>query len=253
MSKKDIFLGILGGMGPMAGVELQRRIIEKSPASKDKDHIRMICFNNTQIQDRTESYKNGYDYSSEIIDSFRMLGGLGVNIGVMACNTAHFKFDNICDKVGFQLISLIDDTFKYITEKCKGAINIGLLATDGTIKSKIYHNKFIGTNHNIIDLDNTDQETVTNVIYGKYGIKAGYINSKNKHLVMDIIYKLKAKGADKVILGCTELSLLGFNTNYVIDPMDIVSTNIVNLAYQNEEYAEGYYFKQYHSSKVINE
>jgi len=222
----EFTLGILGGMGPMAGVEFQKRIIEKMPAKMDSDHIKMICFTNPKIKDRTESIKKGDDFSNEVVRSLNLMKKFGVSVGVITCNTAHASFEKITARTSFPLINIIEETALFVANNYSFAGKIGLLATDGTIVSKIYHKALISKGIEIITPIKDNQKELMNIIYGRSGIKLGCINS-NRIKVLKIIGDLEEDGADVIILGCTELSLLGINGKYIVDPLDVVTDKII--------------------------
>ena len=225
-SDDDFILGILGGMGPMAGVELQRRIIEKMPAKTDSDHVKMICFTNPKIKDRTCCIKNGDDFSEEIIRSLDLMSGFRVSLGVITCNTAHSSFDRIIAKTSFPLVNIIKETASFVAKKYSFAGRVGLLATDGTIQSGIYHKALESEGMKIMIPREDNQREIMNIIYGRSGIKSGCINS-NKVKILKIIKELEEDGADVIILGCTELSLLGISTQGIVDPFDVVVNKII--------------------------
>ncbi|MFA6974072.1 MAG: amino acid racemase [Parcubacteria group bacterium] len=228
-SKEDFTLGILGGMGPLAGIELQRKIVENTPALGDSDHIKMVCFTNPQIKDRTKSLNEGSDFADEIIKSFNSMKSLDVNIGLIACNTAHAQFEKISANVDFPLINIINETVAYLEMKYRGLKKIGLLATDGTIKSKIYEKALKQRGFSIIVPKNSDQQKLMDIIYGFDGIKASGMSAKNTREIKTIMTNLNKKGAEAIILGCTELSVLGIKGKKIVDPLDVVSRKIVNL------------------------
>jgi aspartate racemase len=222
----ECILGILGGMGPMAGVELQKRIIEKMPAKADQDHIKMVCFTNPKIKDRTASLKKGADFSTQVIESLNLMAKFNVNLGVMTCNTAHASFDKISSKVNFPMINIIEETAVYIARKFAFAGKVGLLATDGTIQSGIYEEALKKRGLSLVVLSNDGQREVMDVIYGRSGIKSGCINS-NRVKIVSIIKNLEISGADVVILGCTELSLLGIEGKNIVDPLEVAAEVVV--------------------------
>src|SRR3989344_2637505 len=93
MVKNNFRIGILGGMGPMAGVALQKLIIEYTPASKDQDHIQVLCFTNPHIPDRTKSLKEdgGAKFLAAVAASTQVLEKAGVHCIVIPCNTSHAR------------------------------------------------------------------------------------------------------------------------------------------------------------------
>lgn len=231
---EELILGILGGMGPMAGVEFQKRIIEKMPARNDQEHIKMVCFTNPKIHDRTSRLVAGGDFSSEVVQSFNLMKEFNVSLGVMTCNTAHSNFEAISAQVDFPLINMIEETVDFIAKKYFFAGRIGILATDGTLQSGIYEKALKERGMGLVVPEDKDQKDVMDVIYGRSGIKSGCINS-NRMRIMNIMKSLETAGADVIILGCTELSLLGISGRGIIDPLDVVAEVVFKKAGIDED------------------
>ncbi|PIR06517.1 MAG: aspartate racemase [Candidatus Komeilibacteria bacterium CG11_big_fil_rev_8_21_14_0_20_36_20] len=230
MKNKDFILGILGGLGPMAGVELQKRIIMASPAKTDQEHIKMVCFTNPKIKDRTHALQKGNDFSQEVIRSLTLMSLIRVSVGIMVCNTAHADFDKIKKGVKYPLINLVLETVEYLRLKYSYYSKVGLLATDGTLQSGIYHQALAKYGFKVVAPTINGQQILMQTIYGPVGIKAGYFQN-NKRIVNNLIKKLQDNGAQIIILGCTELSLVGIKGNSVLDPLDVMAKKIVGLAY----------------------
>lgn len=229
-AKKDFILGIVGGMGPLAGIELQRKIVENTPALFDRDHIKMVCFTNPHIKDRTKSLERNEDFAEEIIKSFHSMQALKVNLGLIACNTAHAQFEKISSRVNFPLINIIHETVGYLAREYRGSKKIGLLATDGTLKSGIYAKALARQGFSLRVPEKMMQQKLMSIIYGSAGIKAKGVTAENIKAVKIIIADLSKKGAEVVLLGCTELSVLGITSRKIVDPLEVVSKKIVHLA-----------------------
>jgi aspartate racemase len=214
-------------MGPMAGVLLQKLIIENTPAEKDQDHVQVVCFTDPQIPDRTEFIKKGKtnELISAIAESIKVLENAGVDMVAMTCNTAHVCFKEIQEAVSIPILNLIENTFEKLRES--GISSVGILATDGTINSGVFSDKNIKV---IVPAEN-DQKQIMDIIYKE--IKAGNYNNPKVALQIDtLIQKLKADGAEAVILGCTELSLYYslIKEDKVFDPMDLLAKKVVELS-----------------------
>ncbi|OGZ69798.1 MAG: hypothetical protein A3D44_02975 [Candidatus Staskawiczbacteria bacterium RIFCSPHIGHO2_02_FULL_42_22] len=227
MEKGNYRIGIVGGMGPMAGVALQQLIIENTPAPRDQDHIEVVCFTNPRIPDRTKSLKEdrGEKFTKAIVDSIQILQKTGVNCILMPCNTAHVRFDQIQKAVPIPIINIIDATFREL--RGLNALTVGLLATNGTINSKIFDNS---KNVKIITPTSQEQKKVTKIIYQ---IKSGkYDNKQIASSIDSLIEKLTARGAEAIILGCTELSLYFplLKSNRVVDPLTLLAKEAVDMA-----------------------
>ncbi|ASI98788.1 cysteate racemase [Thermococcus celer] len=225
-------IGILGGMGPLATVELFRRIVEKTPARRDQEHPRIIIYDNPKIPDRTAFILgNGEDPRPELIDSAKKLESWGADFIIMPCNTAHFFAETIQRAISIPLVSMIEETAKLVREL--GLRKVGLLATDGTIKGLVYHRALLNHGISIAVPGRKDQELVMRAIYD--GVKAGNVEL-GRELLLKVAKKLE-KRVDGMIAGCTEVSVAlrpGDLSVPLIDPLDVVAEKAVRLALGEE-------------------
>lgn len=201
-------IGILGGMGPEATVDLYNHIINLTPAAKDQDHIPTLIFSNPKIPDRTASINAAE--SEKIIrylqESARVLEKGNADFIVIPCNTAHKYFTEIQDVVRIPVINMIEETVNYIIEKFTDVKEVGLLGTTGTLKMKLYQEYL--KRHNItavIPDEKIQNEYVMKAIYDF--IKAGKDINQAEMLLKEAIKSLKSPAQEKVIMGCTEIPL----------------------------------------------
>ncbi|AEC52198.1 aspartate racemase [Pyrococcus sp. NA2] len=222
-------IGILGGMGPLATADLFRRIVEKTPAEKDQDHPKIIIFNNPQIPDRTAYILGkGEDPRPQLIWTAKKLEECGADFIVMPCNTAHAFIEDIRKSVKIPVISMIEETAKRV--KDEGCKKVGLIATTGTIVSKVYHNELNKLGIEVLTPSEHEQDEVMKGIY--QGVKAGNLELGRK-ILLGIAKKLEERGADCIIAGCTEVSVVINQEDLkakLIDPMDIIAEVAVKLA-----------------------
>ncbi|MFW5648530.1 MAG: aspartate/glutamate racemase family protein [Candidatus Alkaliphilus sp. MAG34] len=198
-------LGIIGGMGPLATVNLFNKIVLNTDAQNDQEHIHILIDSNTNIPDRTAFLLGkGKDPTEELIKSAIRLEKAGADFLIMPCNTAHYFYETIKEKINIDFLNLIEETAKYVQSNYPNIKKIGLLSTDGTLKAKIYDLYFNRQNIQVISPEREMQNSIMEIIYG---IKAG-----KKEIQIDAIYntieELKTKGAEVFILGCTELSII---------------------------------------------
>lgn len=222
-------IGIIGGMGPLATMDLYRKIIEVTPAHSDNDHIHVVIDSNTLIPDRTAYILGkGKDPAVEMIRSAISLENMGADFLIMACNTAHFYYDRITPFVKIPILNMIEETAKEINNlEIK---TVGLLATDGVLTSKVYHGMLKEYGIKILQPNEDGQKEVMNLIYN--GIKASNYSIDTSRFER-VIEELYEAGAETLILGCTELPIaferfkLKGNT---IDPTKILARSAVKFA-----------------------
>jgi len=234
MEVKVKTVGIMGGMGPAATLDLFYKILKATPAKRDQDHIHIIIDNFPQIPDRTAFLLGkGANPLPYILKSVRTLERANVDVLCMPCNTAHYFVEDIRKATPLPFISIIESTLNEIRSRFEDSKNIGLLATDGTIIGKVYHKVFEAEGYNIITLSEEKQHEVMRIIYS---IKAGKME-ENVQPFEEIIEHMKFLGSELVILGCTELPILlkYFEPSIpVIDATSCLAKEIVNFATESD-------------------
>lgn len=220
-------VGIIGGMGPMATVDLMNKIIFYTPAKKDQDHIHIIADNYSQIPDRTTAILGkGIDPTPYIIQSAKRLNNAGADFLVIACNTAHFFFGPVEQSVNVPILHMPAETAKFLHEnKFK---KVGLLATDGTINIELYQHSCQNYDIEVIE---PDVEMQKEVMKGIYAIKGGDLETGFSCL-STVANQLTKRGAEAIIAGCTEVPLVLKSSNdiCVIDPTEILAKMVVKTA-----------------------
>ena len=215
---------IIGGMGPTASQFAHKLILEKCTRkgiAKNNDFPTIIHISiNVEdfIDANSEKYEDGFNYIAEKLSLIEMSK---IDTGFIACNTAHVLFERINDKCGNKLVSIVDESGKSISQKDK----IGIVCTPFTATHNIYSVKdmVIPDDEQFLQLN----IIIRNVIKGKITDKILYEFSK-------IIDSLLDEGCNKIIIGCTELSILAdkvktrFPKNTFIDPIQIAAERIIN-------------------------
>lgn len=222
-------IGILGGMGPEAGVLLQSLIIAATPARADQDHLEVITFTNPHVPDRTASLQQdgGESYLRAVVDSLLVLERAGVSVLVMACNTAYARLPEIQRHVKTPMVNIVELAKQEIAAAEGRA---GILATDGTVRNGLF--ALAGAPDKIITPGDARQREVMAAIYAiKGGEKAAVAASRLDGAIAD----LRGAGCGRIILGCTELSLChdDLTTRHgaiFIDPMQLAAMELVRLA-----------------------
>ena len=224
-------IGILGGMGPEATVDLFYKIIKFTPAEKDQDHLRIIIDNNPKIPDRTAAILGkGEDPLPALRESARNLEKAGANFIIIPCNTAHYFLPSIQESVKISVLNMIEETAKETLKKIPSIQKVGLLASVGVYETKIYHQHFKKFNIEVISPEEKDKEKVMKVIYA---VKAGNLSEEVKKNIISIAQKLIDKGTEAIIAGCTEIPLIlkeGDVSAPIIDPTQVLAKAAVQKA-----------------------
>lgn len=228
---KGKIIGILGGMGPEATIDLFQKIVKLTPASQDQDHLRIIIDNNPKIPDRNKAIlDNDEDPLPELIRTAQNLETTGADFIIMPCNTAHFFYHEIQKTVKIPILNMIQETAVYIHQSLPSIQTISLFATKGTYKVKLYQSFLEEMGIQTLIPTEVEQSEIMEIIYQ---VKAGY---ELEHLRKQMIGIAKAqikKGAQGVIAGCTEIPLVLKNGDIripVIDPTFILAQKAIEEA-----------------------
>ena len=225
-------LGVLGGVGPLATAYFMELVIKKTPAEKDQDNIPMIVFNDPQIPDRT-AYILDHSYPNpqpEMVKVARWLEKAGSDYIAIPCNTAHYFYDAIVDSVNIPVVSIMEETTKQAAKQVMPGGKIGLMATKGTISSQVFQNYLEKAGLETITPNEEDQKIVTSIIYDCVKSNKPY----DKEEFLNVIQHLKDQGADLVVIGCTELSVVYQDLkdempNWVFDALDALADRCVEF------------------------
>lgn len=216
-------LGVIGGLGPEASCFFYSRVTEHTKASCDQEHIDIIILSHASLPDRTEAIKSGN--GSEIIrlltEDVKLLESLGVANIAVPCNTSHYFFDEVQKAVKVPMINMISESVKYAVERYQNVRKIGIMATDGTIGTGLYHRECEKFHVTPVVPSKERQADVMSLIYDE--IKAGRPGSPEKFA--RVMEEFNRQGCDVVILACTELSVFKEKNTVpenCLDAMDVL-------------------------------
>ncbi len=232
----DKVIGILGGMGPEATVDLFLKIVKLTPASRDQDHLRVIVDSNPKIPDRTAYVLGrGEDPFPALLSTALNLKRAGADFLIMPCNTAHYFIERLEREAGIPFISIVEAAIEELREKVLSPAKVGILATDGTIKTGIYHKGLEKLGFTPVIPSEKGQRLVMRSIYE--GVKAGRLEEA-KSWIRVPVDELISYGVKAIILGCTELPLL-FKDNkigevYLVDATLALAKKAVKVALGEE-------------------
>jgi aspartate racemase len=224
-----MILGVIGGMGPEATVELFRRIVSATPAQRDQDHLHILIDNDPGIPDRTAAIlQRGPSPLPALEAAAKRLQQAGATQLLIPCNTAHYWLPELQRKVGIPILNMVAETADAVAAHVPPLGRIGLLATTGTLEAKLYHRSLDSRGLAVVGTTSPEQECVMAVIYG---IKSG--SSSAGSSLVQVGRSLLERGAQGLILGCTELSLVPEMRQLgcpLFDPLAILARRAVALA-----------------------
>ncbi len=207
MSEKVI--GILGGMGPEATLDLFGKIIAHTPAVKDQDHLRVVIDSNPKVPDRTAAIlRGGASPVPAMKAGIEALQRAGADFVVIPCVSAHFFLDELQREVGLPILSMFDVTADYIRSKHPLIRKVGMLATTGTLQGARFREKLQASGIETITPAGPDQERVMVSIYEIKGAAGGRGRGAIAIEVREIAGRLIQRGAQGVVAGCTEIPLV---------------------------------------------
>jgi aspartate racemase len=199
MSKR---IGVLGGMGPMATADFFRKLVEETPAERDQDHIPVIIYSVPQIPSRSKAITNADESPlPQMLEGLRALKLQHVDFVAIPCNTAHFWYEDLCRKGGLPILHIVDAVYRALaSDGIDGPI--GLLCTEATLSSRIYHERLAECGIDLMVNPPEERDEFVNPAIEL--VKCGRLQEAGV-AVQRAAARLLERGAQKLILGCTEL------------------------------------------------
>jgi aspartate racemase len=227
-------IGIVGGMGPMAGVYLQQLIIEATPAGRDQDHFQAVCFTNPHVPERMRSLAEdgGRRYADAVRASAILVARAGATHLVVPCNTAHARLAEIQRGVDVPFVDMIDLGVRELVALHGAGARVGLLATVGTIGERVYQKALPEADLDWLLPDDAEQQRVSGAIL------AVKVNEADRaaHGLLEATRALVRRGARVILVGCTELSMcleaLRPAGVPLVDPLRVVARHLVETGLQ---------------------
>jgi aspartate racemase len=219
-------LGIVGGLGPMATAYFMELIVRMTKAECDQEHLEMLVYQRPSIPDRTnyilgKSTQNPLPY---MIETGQILERHGVDCIAIPCITAHYFHQELEDGIGCKVIHAIRDTAA--TLKAAGIKRAAIMATDGTVGSGIFQKELEQAGIKPLLPDGQMQQFVMSLIYDD--VKAG--RTPDMEHFKQVADSLIEKGAQVIILGCTELSVIKRDYELgagFIDALDVLAKSSI--------------------------
>ena len=199
-------IGILGGMGTQAGLDFCNKLAKLNKGKTDQQYPLFVLYNKSNIPGRPENLHKYNKVFKSLLAGCKFLENSKCKFIVIPCNTAHYWFDDLQKKTKITIISMPKEVYAHSIKNCKKNSKIGLLATEGTIKTGVY-NKFFDKKFKLINPSRLVQKNSVNKAIKL--VKMGKIKEAEKAVRPAVNSLIKMK-CSKIILGCTELPIAIF-------------------------------------------
>lgn len=242
LQKDEIWVGVIGGMGTAAGIHFEQlffKVCSRKGISQDQNHPQWIYFNASKIPDRTKAIRGEEpDCTPYLVDIFKKAQAAGVSAVVVTCNTAHYYYEKVIEKVPIPWVHLPYETARYVSTTFPNIKQVGILASDGVLYTKLYYQMFNKMKIEALEpwLDSKIQRSIMRAIYDQeFGLKrtGGSVSMQVQELLLEAIDELNAP---LIVVGCSELSIAFAQMNIQIpwvDPMTIAAEVLFDVCSGN--------------------
>lgn len=200
------FFTVLGGMGTAATESYIRLLNQRTPTTKDQDFLNYIVVNHATIPDRSTYLMDHRQPSPEpdLLEDIQQQSQLKPAFFVIACNTAHYFYDQLQAAASAPIIHMPRETVNSIQTSYPNAKRIGILGTKGTVTDGIYDQELMAAGYQVVKPSEALQERTMDLIFNDIKGRAQMSSAKYHGILADMIAQ---EQCDAIILGCTELSL----------------------------------------------
>lgn len=203
-------LGVLGGMGPLATADFLTKLVKATPAQRDQDHLPVIVCSFPDIPDRSEAILGGGPSPlPAMCRAIEVLCSGGAERIAIPCNTAHHWFGELQSCARVRILHIVDAVLEELELRSLTRARVAVLGTEATIRCGIYEKRLIDAGYQVLGATADERRDIVEAIGAA---KQGEIESRRGR-VAQVIQALFGRGADAIVLGCTELPL--FHTEAV--------------------------------------
>ena len=212
----------------MATAYFLELVVKMTEAKNDREHVPMIIFNHPAIPTVQTIF---WEKPGKPLDAIVSIGKTLVELGVenisIPCITAHYFYDDILAQIGIPVINMLEETANYL--KANNIDEVGIMATDGTIKAGFFTDELEKHGLKVYTPGENSQKKVMSIIYDDIKANKPYDIDGFKQVERE----LREAGAQVIILGCTELSLIkkdghaGFG---FLDTMEVLAVKSIELS-----------------------
>ena len=198
-------LGVLGGMGPLAGAAFAYRLAQLTPAGCDQEHVPLLLRNDPRIPDRSSACMNGgRDPLPAMQEGMRFLARSGADCIVIPCNTAHLWFETLQASVSVPILHIVESVIKDLRRQGVHEGKVGVLGTPGTLKMGLYQRylRCAGYEPVIPTPEEIEKYCVVSILAVKANRMGDALGPVSEGIV-----SLQRRRAKAVVLACTELPI----------------------------------------------
>lgn len=193
-------------MGPMATVDFLHKLVDRTPARADHEHIPTITHSVPQLPDRIQAiFDGGASPLPMLTEAIETLQAAGAVCIAMPCNTAHYWYDEFQAVATVPFLHIADATMAAIREGDASGVRLGLMGTRGTLKAGFFQQRFAARGFNCLVTSAVDQEKLVDPAIK--AIKANELERATP-LLQRAAESLLAQGAATVVLACTEIPVV---------------------------------------------
>ena len=226
-------VGVIGGMGPEATLEFQRRLLAATPARDDSDHLHVVTDSNPKIPSRIAALIEGAgeDPAPVLCDMARRLEGHGADFLVMPCNTAHYYLPAIARSVRIPLLDMVALSIERLGASDGKPAWVGVLASPAVRLVGLFEARLAAAGFAATWPEPEDEAALLGIIRA---VKAGRLDPGHRRRYDEIASRMIEAGAGAFLIACTELSILGAPAGAgglpVIDTLDVLVDATIRAA-----------------------
>lgn len=200
---KPFLLGVLGGMGPLATLDFQHKLLDATPAQSDQQHLPSVVWNVPQIADRQKALAGtGPSPLPQLLEGIEKLNQAGASHIAIPCNTAHHWYPQLSAASDASILHIVDATTDALLRVAKKPQRVGIIATKGTLDAGWFQQRL--SEQGIESITPSEDELAEWFVPGCYAVKRGKLTEGGELLSLQAL-ALMARGAQQLVLACTEV------------------------------------------------
>ena len=214
MANERKTVGVIGGLGPEATLDFFAKVLAKTHAATDQEHLHLIINNRPDVPNRNEAVAGtGPSPGPALAENARSLKAAGADFLVMVCNAAHAFQKDITSTVDLPFVSIIEETVQATLEQVPGVKKVGVLGSSGCLDARLYQDAFAERGVTTFVPEGENRDSFMNLLYR---IKGGDKGNEVKAEMLKLAHALIEESAEAVIAGCTEVPLVLFATDLAV-------------------------------------